>query len=265
MCLILLATRAHTRFPLIVAANRDEAYARPAARAAFWSDHPAIYGGRDLEQGGTWLGISSSGRFAAITNYRQGQRLDHAPRSRGAITRDYLAGTEDAGRYLEGLEPSRNEYRGFSLIAGTPERLFFYSNRAHGVQPIAPGVHGLSNRLLNEPWPKVLNGISVLSSLLGSDESEISGRLFELLADRVPAPDHLLPSTGIARERERALSAAFIPGETYGTRASTVILIGTDGETIYSERTFGPHGIMLGRSERRLQLDLSANARLTDA
>ena len=265
MCLILIATSVHPRFPLIVAANRDEAYARPAARAAFWSDDPAIYGGRDLEQGGTWLGIALSGRFAAITNYRQGQRLGHAPRSRGALTRDYLAGTEDAARHLEALEPSRNDYRGVSLIAGTPQRLFFYSNRAHGVQPIAPGVHGLSNRLLNEPWPKVLNGISVLSSLLGSDETELSGRLFELLADRAPAPDHSLPSTGIARVRERALSAAFIAGETYGTRASTVILIGADGETIYSERTFGPHGVLLGGSEQRLQLDYSANARLTDA
>jgi uncharacterized protein with NRDE domain len=131
------------------------------------------------------------------------------------------------------------------------------------VQPIPPGVHGLSNRLLNEPWPKVLNGIAVLSGLLGSDETEIVDRLFELLADRTPAPDHLLPSTGIGRERERALSAAFVAGETYGTRASTVIVAGADGDTLYSERTFGPHGIALGRTEHRLQLHCSARPRLT--
>jgi uncharacterized protein with NRDE domain len=263
MCLILLATRAHPRFPLIVAANRDEAYARPAASAAFWSDHPGIYGGRDLEHGGTWLAIATSGRFAAITNYRQAQHLDNAPLSRGALTRDYLAGNDDPERYLDAIEAHRNDYRGFSLLAGTPDALFFYSNRADGVQPIPPGVHGLSNRLLNEPWPKVLNGISVLSSLLASDETEIVRRLFELLADRTPGPDHLLPSTGIARERERALSAAFIPGETYGTRASTVIVTGADGDTLYAERTFGPHGILLGRTEQRLQLHCSASARLT--
>jgi uncharacterized protein with NRDE domain len=263
MCLILLATRAHPRFPLIVAANRDEAYARPAASAAFWSDHHGIYGGRDLEHGGTWLAVATSGRFAAITNYRQGQRFDDARLSRGGLARDYLAGNDEPERYLEALEAHRSDYRGFSLLAGTLHALFFYSNRAQGVQPIPPGVHGLSNRLLNEPWPKVLNGIAVLSSLLGSDETEIVDRLFELLADRTPAPDHLLPSTGIGRERERALSAAFVAAETYGTRASTVIVAGADGDTLYSERTFGPNGIALGRTEHRLQLHCSPRPRLT--
>lgn len=255
MCLILFAAGAHPRFPLIVAANRDESYARPAARAAFWADHPNVYGGRDLEHGGTWLGLARNGRFAAITNYRQGQRFADALRSRGALTRDYLTGLQNTSEYLRDVEQRRTEYHGYSLIVGQPDHLYFHSNRANGIQPIAPGVHGLSNHLLDEPWPKVERGIAALSSLLGAAESAISQALFELLADRTPAPDPLLPSTGLAFERERAHSASFIEGETYGTRASTVLLISVDGSALYCERTYGPHGALLGISEQRFQLD----------
>ena len=255
MCLILFAAGAHPRFPLIVAANRDEAYARPAARAGVWQDFPTVYGGRDLEQGGTWLGLARDRRIAAITNYRQGLRIGVAPRSRGELTRDYLVGATGAAEYLGRVEQRRDEYRGFSLIVGKPEALYFYSNRSNGIQPITPGVHGLSNRLLDEPWPKVLRGIAVLSSLLGASEGTITRTLFELLADRTPAPDDALPSTGIKLERERALSAAFIAGEAYGTRASTVLITTADGEALFCERIFGPGGSPLGRSEHRFRLE----------
>ena len=260
MCLILFASRIHARYPLIVAANRDESYERPSARASFWSDHPHVYAGRDLEHGGTWLGISTNGRFAAITNYRQGHRIAAARRSRGELTRDYLVGAEPAATYVEAVARRAHGYNGFSLIAGEPGRLYFYSNRGNGVQAIEPGVHGLSNHLLDEPWPKVERGIAVLSSLARAEETEITATLFELLADRAPAPDELLPATGIALDRERALSAAFIAGQTYGTRASTVLLVDAGGEALFHERSYGARGALNGTTEQRFALELKAPA-----
>jgi uncharacterized protein with NRDE domain len=254
VCLILFATGAHPRFPLIVAANRDEAYSRPAAPASQWRDHPGVYGGRDLEHGGTWLALATSGRFAAITNYRQGQRVDKAPHSRGELTRDFLTGNAEVLDYLSDVQRRDGQYHGYSLIAGTVQQLYFYSNRRAGVLPIETGVHGLSNRLLDEPWPKVQRGIAVLTSLLSAGESEIERVLYDLLSDQTPASDELLPSTGIPRERERTLSASFIAGEAYGTRASTVVLVAADGEVAFSERTFGPHGVPLGQLQQRFRL-----------
>jgi uncharacterized protein with NRDE domain len=259
MCVILFAAGAHPRYPLIVAANRDEAYARPAAPAAFWSDAPHVYAGRDLEQGGTWLGLSVTGRFAAITNYRQGS-AGEAPRSRGELTRDYLEGDRDAQAYLDAVSRRYDQYRGFSMILGTPRELYFCSNRAERIEPIVPGVHGLSNRLLDEPWPKVRRGIEAIEGLLGADEATLTRELFEVLADTSTAPDHLLPSTGIALERERDLSAVFIPGASYGTRASTVLLVNAEGGALYIERSFGAGGAPVGTTEQRFALERSASA-----
>ena len=258
MCLILFAAGAHPQFPLIVAANRDESYARPASPAGFWKDSPSVYGGRDRAHGGTWLGLSRSGRFAAITNYRQGQRGADAPHSRGEITRDFLTGSGDTLEYLRQVEARDGGFHGYSLIAGTAAQLYFHSNRSSGIDPIPPGVHGLSNRLLDEPWPKVERGVSVLTSLLAAGEQTIVQTLFDLLGDRTPAPDPLLPSTGIALERERALSASFIAAEAYGTRASTVVLVTGAGEVLYCERLFGPHGAPLGGNEQRFTLEPAA-------
>jgi uncharacterized protein with NRDE domain len=260
MCLILFASRVHARYPLIVAANRDESYERPSAPVSFWSDHPHVCAGRDLEHGGTWLGIATNGRFAAVTNYRQRPRAAPAKRSRGELTRDYLVGSEPVAAYVESVARRAYEYRGFSLIAGKPGRLFFYSNRGNGAQAVAPGVHGLSNHLLDEPWPKVERGIAVLSGLVRAEESEITATLFELLADQAPAPDELLPSTGIGLERERAVSAAFIAGETYGTRASTVLLVNAAGEALFREHSYGARGILIGTNEQHFQLELTALA-----
>jgi uncharacterized protein with NRDE domain len=262
MCVILFATGAHARYPLIVAANRDEAYDRPAAPAGFWKDHREVCAGRDLSQGGTWLGLSTSGRFAAITNYRQARRAGDAPRSRGALTRDFLTGRDEAFAYMNEAARHGDAYGGYSLIAGTLERLYFCSNRGVAPHAIQPGVHGLSNRLLDEPWPKVLRGMSVLESVAEADEAALLHALFEVLADTAPAPDHLLPSTGITVDRERDLSALFIPGESYGTRASTVVLVREDGEVVFVEKSFGPRGAPLGVSEQRFTLQPSATAAL---
>lgn len=255
MCLILFATGAHPDYPLIVAANRDESYTRPAAAAGFWSDDPRIFGGRDLEQGGTWLGLSRTGRFAAITNYRQGLPRAPAARSRGELTRQYLSESAAPERYLREVRTRANSYNGFSLIVGTVDELWFYSNRGGSAQRIAPGVHGLSNHLLDEPWPKVQQGIAALEALLAAPEREIIERLTMVLSEGTPAPDHVLPSTGIALERERALSASFIAGPDYGTRASTIVLVKTDGTALFRESTYGPAGKPIGETQERFALD----------
>jgi uncharacterized protein with NRDE domain len=155
---------------------------------------------------------------------------------------------------MAAVETRAAPYNGFSLIAGGPDALWFYSNRGGAVQKIAAGVHGLSNHLLDEPWPKVRRGIAEMQKLLGAEESVMTTRLFELLADRAPAPDECLPATGIARDRERALSASFIAGEVYGTRASTLVLVRSDGDVLFRERSFGPGGVDTEEIEHRFTL-----------
>jgi uncharacterized protein with NRDE domain len=255
MCLILVAFRAHPEYPLIVAANRDESYARPTTPAAFWSDHPAIMGGRDQEKGGTWLGLRRDGRFAAVTNYRQGLVRSSAPRSRGELTAGHLAGTEETAAYLSRVQRDSPLYNGYSLIAGDLDSLYFLSNRGGTHSRIAPGVHGLSNHLLDEPWPKVRHGTRVLSSLLTAAEADITATLFQTLSDRTQAADDALPATGVEPQRERELSPIFIAGERYGTRASTVVLVSIAGEVYFGERSYGPGGVPAGATEHRYALD----------
>ena len=255
MCLILLAYQAHPLYPLIVAANRDEAHARPASPAAEWSDLPGIYGGRDLEQGGTWLGISRTGRFAAVTNYREGLARSRAPRSRGALTVEYLAGRENTAGYLNRQQVDGAYFNGYSLIAGDATGLGFLSNRGGGVAAIPEGVHGLSNHLLNEPWPKVIAGKKVLQDIATRGDEAPADRLLELLSDRSPSPDPTLPSTGVTRDRERELSPIFIAGEHYGTRASTVVLVTREGAVTFMEHSFGPNGKAIGAVTLAFRLD----------
>ncbi|MCW5606242.1 MAG: NRDE family protein [Burkholderiales bacterium] len=254
MCLILLSFKAHPAYPLIIAANRDEAYARPASSAAFWGDHPHIHAGRDLEKSGTWLGVTRSGRVAAVTNYRAGYAPKDAPRSRGELVSRFLCGGEDARTYLERVELQAAQYNGFSLIAGDPDALYFYSNRGNAIEKMTPGVHGLSNHLLDTPWPKVAHGRRVLHRLSSAVESELVSGLFDFLTDRTPAADALLPDTGVGLPRERELSPAFISGERYGTRASTVVLVRNDGDVLFRERSFGAGGAPLGETASRFAL-----------
>lgn len=255
MCLILFAHDAHRDYRLVLAANRDEAYARPAAPAAFWSDHPRVFGGRDLDKGGTWLGISRSGRIAAVTNFRSGAGNRAAPRSRGALVRDYLTGTENTVDWLATVQAQGTQYNGFILIAGDANALYWLSNRGPGVEQIPAGVHGLSNHLLNTPWPKIERSKRALGELLGAAEDELVAGLFGILSDRTTAPDHELPDTGVGLARERALSANFVSDERYGTRASTVLLVGGDGEVLFAERAYGVGGSSLGETTARFRLD----------
>lgn len=255
MCLILFAHRAHPDYPLVMAANRDEAFARPAAPAAFWHDNPRIFAGRDLERGGTWLGITRDGKVAAVTNYRDPAAPRNAPLSRGALTRDFLAGEIPAEQYLSGVQARADQYNGFVMIAGDAERLYWLSNRGGpGVAPVALGVHGLSNHLLDTPWPKIQRARQTLDALRGAAESELRLKLFEVLADRTQAADHELPDTGVGLRRERELSSVFVSGDRYGTRASTLVLVHRDRGVLFVERSYGPHGTPLGEVEQRFEL-----------
>ena len=242
MCLILFAHKVHPDYPLVLAANRDEAYARPTAPAAFWNDYPHVYGGRDLEQRGTWLGIARGGAFAAVTNFRGGQAPGNSPRSRGELVANYLRGNQRPADYLARVNRDAGAYNGFNLILGDVDELRYMSNRGGRMMVVAPGVHGLSNHLLNTPWPKVERGRQILAELLHSKTQVLIDGLFSLLGERTVAPDNVLPETGVGLPRERVLSPAFIVSPTYGTRSSTVILVDNHGQVVFIERSYGDRG-----------------------
>ena len=252
MCLILLAHRARPGITVQIAANRDEQFARPALAAGWWTDHPDILAGRDLQAGGSWLGVARNGRFAAITNYRDPpSRKDEAP-SRGALVGDFLLGRQSPGEYLESIAPDAGRFNGFSLLAGHGGELWFYSNRANAAQAVTPGVHGLSNHLLDEPWPKVIRGRVWLERLIERPFS--AEEHFELLADEEQAADGELPSTGIGLERERRSSAIRIRDAVYGTRCSSVLRIASDGAVAFHERSFSADGEVIGTVSHRFAI-----------
>lgn len=255
MCLILAALDAHPDYALVVAANRDEFYDRPTARADFWADHPEILGGRDLRAGGTWLGIDRGGRIAAVTNYRQGEREAAAPRSRGFLVSDYLTSDVDAGTHIARAEREADRYNGFNLLAGDARELHWFSNREGRPRRLGPGIYGLSNHLLDTPWPKVTAAKSALSAVLGGDGGDLVSGLFALLSDRTQVGDDSLPRTGIGLAWERLLSSAFIASAEYGTRSSTVVLVGRDGAATFAERSFGPNGASAGEARHAFRLE----------
>jgi len=245
MCLIAFAWRAHPRYRLVVAANRDEYFKRPSARAGFWDDHRGVLAGRDLEAGGTWLGITLQGRFAALTNYRNpaDQRLS-AP-SRGALVSDFLTGQATPGEYAQQVEKRARDYNGFSLLVGDAVSLYFLSNRGGHVTRVAPGVHGLSNHLLDTPWPKIEKSKAWLSARLKQPLD--ADAAFALLNDTERAPNGQLPSTGVSPELEERLSAIRISSVGgYGTRCSTVLCLGEDGKNEFHERSYSEDGSVSG-------------------
>lgn len=237
MCLIFVAWRRHADYPLIVAANRDEYYARPTAPAAFWDDAPALLAGRDLTGGGTWLGVTRGGRFAAITNFRAGMSASADAPTRGRLVSEFLLSTAAPGAYLEALAPRAQAYNGFNLLVGDGRSLNWYSNRGGAPRELGPGIYGISNALLDTPWPKVERGKRAFASLLAGRAIDATAML-ELLAGRETAADGELPDTGIGLARERALSPIFVEAGDYGTRSSTVLLVGADGGAELHERTY---------------------------
>jgi len=239
MCLILIAWEKHPRWRLVAAANRDELHARPTAPAEWWGPQaPDLLAGRDLQEGGTWLGVTRAGRFAAVTNIREPQRTIPGAPSRGHLVGNFLLSRAPSLGYLAGLMPLAQAFNGFNLLVMDGVTLAWLSNRAPAMRTLPPGVYGVSNHLLDTPWPKVVRGKDDLRAALALDDGDaLEARLFESLARRDPAPDGELPDTGVGTEVERALSSAFIATPEYGTRSSTVLLIGRDGEARMTERT----------------------------
>jgi uncharacterized protein with NRDE domain len=237
MCLIVVGWRVHPDYPLVVAANRDEFYARPTASLARWPDAPEIIGGLDLQAGGTWLGISESGRFAAVTNVRE-PGMAQGAQSRGGLTRAFLTGTASAGEFAARIDGT--QYSGFNLLLGDGQTLRYCSNRDGQARALEPGIYGLSNHLLDSPWPKLLAARRRFAEALPRlpDESAF----FDLLADQAIVADENLPSTGVPIEWERLLSAVFVKSESYGTRASTLLMQAADGRITLHEKSFGPNG-----------------------
>lgn len=240
MCLLLLAIKSHPIYDLILAANRDEYYDRPTAPAGFWKDSPDLLAGRDLQDGGTWLGISRNGRIGAITNYRDpASRMDVAP-SRGVLIRDFLQGAEKADFYVKKLAKEAAKFNGFNLVLKEKDSYYVYSNREDKIQRLGPGIYGLSNHLLNTPWPKVVWGKKALERLI-SNEKELSPEaVFRILRDRRMPDDDALPDTGVGLEWERVHSSIFTSSPTYGTRSSTVIFIDLNDRVTFIERTYNP-------------------------
>lgn len=248
MCLIVLAWRADPRFELVLAANRDEFHERPAAPAAFWREAPDVFGGRDLSQGGSWLAVSRSGRFAAVTNVRRMVPPDPRAPSRGVLVADFLRGRERATGYAARVAEAAHRFAGFNLLIGDGERALYLSNQPGFVcTELAPGVHGVSNAALDTPWPKLVRAREGLASWLARGV-ERPDRLFDRLADDRVAPDAELPDTGVGAEMERFLSPPFIRGERYGTRASTVVLVHAGGRIEFHEHRFGPGGAPAGQT-----------------
>jgi uncharacterized protein with NRDE domain len=259
MCLILFSFQETERYPLVLAANRDEFYKRPTAPAQFWPDAPDIFAGRDLLQGGTWLGVSRTGRIAAVTNFRGPDNSPERTASRGLLVSNFLRGVQGPEEYLNEVNVRADSYNGFNLILGTVDELFYYSNQERIARKLSRGVFGLSNHLLDSPWPKVVRGREALSQLVRDSEAEMSEKAFQLLNDQSAAPDTLLPDTGISRELERALSATFISTPEYGTRASTVITIDANREVTFVEKSFGEGGIFQNEARAKFASVYSRN------
>jgi uncharacterized protein with NRDE domain len=247
MCLIVLAFRAHPDYPLILAANRDEFHARPADAMHWWRDQPELLAGRDLEAGGTWLGVGKSGRFAAVTNYREDLRADpeqhHRGRSRGELVTGFVTGTGSPLSWCRNLRSG--DFRGFSLLAADAGEMVYVSNRGDRARCLGPGIYGLSNASLDTPWTKVLRSKEALQALLRRERPG-AAELFRILADREPAASDDYAGTGLAPGMARAISAPFITTHEYGTRCSTALLVDNSGQVEIHERRFDNAGHTVG-------------------
>ena len=250
MCLILFAYRVRPDRPLIVAANRDEFYARPSLPAHRWPDAPRIFAGRDEQAGGTWLGVSPAGRFAAVTNFSESPNGPTPPGSRGDLARDFLAGDATAKAYAWSIDGAR--FQGFSLLLWDGDDLVYTSNRTVSPIVLPAGVHALANTHLDGTWPKALRGKSALANVVHAECS--TGALITLLRDATLPPDDELPQRGRDLEFERRVAPIFISGAEYGTRASTAVVF-EPGHVQFSEQSFGPEGQPLGRIDAVLPLE----------
>lgn len=237
MCLIFVSINYHPAYKMIIAANRDEFYQRKTAAANFWNDNPAILGGRDLEAAGTWMAMNKNGKISMVTNYRDPANINPKAPSRGQLVSNYLLNGDQPDEYLQQLLPAAAQYNGFNLLVGYPDVLWYYSNYGKEISALTSGVYGLSNHLLDTPWPKVSQGKKKFSKVISESVFTLED-LFEILFDEQRAQDIQLPDTGIGIERERALSSMFIKTDGYGTRCSTVITVSKNNEVTFAERVY---------------------------
>lgn len=252
MCLISLNWRAHPRYELVLAANRDEFHHRPTAPASWWNDAPDVFAGRDLLQGGGWLAVSRQRKLAAVTNVRRMVQPDSNAPSRGALIADFMRSTQSSAEFAKRLRGRADAYAGFNLLLYDGDALLYVTNHdGFRSERLAPGIHAVSNAALDTPWPKLVrlrDRMADWSKEEQSQEQSDETLLLDALADdHIPA-DADLPYTGVGLELERFLSPAFIRGPQYGTRASTVIALGTDGTLQFNERRFGPNGALTGET-----------------
>lgn len=255
MCLIIFALEAHPLYKLVLVANRDEFYHRPSLPAHFWEDNKNILAGKDLEKGGTWLGITKKGRFAAITNYRDPKNIRKDAPSRGELTADYLVGTENPLKEMFRVQFKAQQYNGFNLLLGDAEDLFYYSNYAKSIRKVGQGVHGLSNHLLNTYWHKVGLGKEKLESYLQNHSELEVEELFALLEDESkPEDEKHIQQTGLPLEQEKMLSSMFIRSPNYGTCCSSVLLWDMDNRITFAEKLF-KEGKATQTQEFRFELD----------
>ena len=240
MCLILFALQQHAEFPLVVIANRDEYYARPTRSAHWWQDSEGVFAGRDLDARGTWMGVSRKGRFAAVTNVREPGMFAKARLSRGKLPQEFLVGDEPPESFVERIGPHADDYAGFNLLIGDSAGLFFYSNRRAGLMQIPDGVHGVSNGLFDEAWPKLNSGKQALARVLAADSN--TNDLMRILTDNSIAEDEHLPATGVSLDIERMLSSRFIRSADYGTRACSVVKFDNHNQISFVEQNYTDAG-----------------------
>jgi len=253
MCLIGIAFRAHPKFELVIAANRDEFHDRPSASAATWAEHPQIFGGRDLRQKGSWLAVSTAGRLAAVTNVRRMVPPDPSAPSRGKLVAEFLKGSASAAEFARELAGEAENYSGFNLLLYDGAELRYLTN-APGFrdEAVTPGVHALSNASLDTPWPKTRRLQQALEAWC-ADKWETPTPLIKALADRTPGADAELPETGVGKSLEKLLSAPFIISPNYGTRCSTAVTMGS-GRIDFIEKRFERSGLHAGSTEQQLKL-----------
>jgi uncharacterized protein with NRDE domain len=237
MCLIFLSLQDHPHYKLIITANRDEFYQRKTAPATWWADQPQILGGRDLEAMGTWMGITRTGRISLLTNYRDPAHIDPHARSRGKLVSDYLSSDVHPLEYLQQVQRDAKLYNGFNLLVGHADGMWYYSNYGEKIIPLTKGFYGLSNHLLDTPWPKVVRGKEKLKPILAQHDIT-ADQLLDIMYDESTAPDADLPNTGLTLDRERALSSMFIKTPNYGSRCSTAVFIDHDHHVSFTERIY---------------------------
>jgi len=259
MCLLLISNNTNPEYPFVVAANRDELYNRQTKKAGFWKEYPDLLAGKDLEAGGTWLGITRSGRFAAITNYRDMRTVKKNAPTRGLLTLNFLVSNTLAFEYGKSLASMAAEYNGYNLLFSDMENLFYFSNQTKELNKLSSGAYGLSNHLLDTPWPKVVKSKEAFISAV-SKRKISEQELFGILSDNREAPEDQLPDTGLSRELEKAVSPVFIKSENYGTRSSTVILVNSVNEVLFVERSLDAGSGKWVESRFSFQLDIRNHA-----